>query len=215
MNEEFLYNKNILKELDFESVKHVFKPAISATDPGENLIVRPLSTTDYDKGFIELLGQLTESGHPTKEEFLEKFHYMKSCPNTYYVTVIEDLITKRIIGAATLFVEHKFIHRCSKRGHLEDVVVNNTYRGKQLGKLIVTTVTLLAKHLQCYKMSLECKDKLIPFYTSLGYKLEPGNSNSMLFTGQDLDDSSSKEITYIENLSCRNLCALALGCLRK
>lgn len=45
---------------------------------------------------------------------------------------------------------------------------------------IVTTVTLLAKELGCYKMSLECKDRLIPFYKSLGYKVEIGNSNSMV-----------------------------------
>lgn len=59
------------------------------------------------------------------------------------------------------------------------MVVNNTYRGKQLGKLIVVTVSLLAEYLGCYKMTLNCKDKLIPFYKSLGYLQEEGNSNSM------------------------------------
>lgn len=44
---------------------------------------------------------------------------------------------------------------------------------------IVLTVTLLAKRLGCYKMTLDCKDNLIPFYKSIGYKLEPGNANSM------------------------------------
>lgn len=44
--------------------------------------------------------------------FSEKFEAMKRCPNTYYVTVIEDTRNRRIIGAATLFVEHKFIHGC-------------------------------------------------------------------------------------------------------
>lgn len=97
----------------------------------------------------------------------------------YYVTVIEDTRVNQIIGAASLIVERKFIRGCALRARLEDVVVNNTYRGKQLGKLIVVTVTLLANHLGCYKMSLDCKDKLIPFYTSLGYVLEKGNSNSM------------------------------------
>lgn len=97
----------------------------------------------------------------------------------YYVTVIEDTRSKKIIGAASLIIERKFIRGCALRGRLEDVVVNETYRGKQLGKLIVLTVTLLADHLGCYKMSLDCKDKLIGFYTSLGYVLEPGNSNSM------------------------------------
>lgn len=104
---------------------------------------------------------------------------MKSA-GEYYVTVIEDTRINRIIGAATLVTEFKIIHGCGLRGRLEDVVVNNTYRGKQLGKLIVMTVTLLAKKLGCYKMSLDCKDPLIKFYTTLGYRCEPGNSNSMV-----------------------------------
>lgn len=53
----------------------------------------------------------------------------------YYITVIEDTRNNKIIGAATLITEFKFIHNCALRGRLEDVVVNNTYRGKQLGKL--------------------------------------------------------------------------------
>lgn len=44
---------------------------------------------------------------------------------------------------------------------------------------IVVTVSLLAEQLGCYKMSLDCKDKLIKFYETLGYVLIPGNSNSM------------------------------------
>jgi hypothetical protein len=38
---------------------------------------------------------------------------MKSCPNTYYVTVIEDTLTGQIVGSATLVVEQKFIHECA------------------------------------------------------------------------------------------------------
>lgn len=50
MTEEFLYDKTLLKALDFRAIKHIFNPLISATDPGDNLVVRPLSTADYDKG---------------------------------------------------------------------------------------------------------------------------------------------------------------------
>lgn len=34
-------------------------------------------------------------------------------------------------------------------------------------------------------MSLDCKDPLIPFYKTLGYKLEPGNANSMMLRFPD------------------------------
>ncbi len=38
---------------------------------------------------------------------------MKSRPSTYYVTVIEDVATGKIIAAATLIVELKFARQCA------------------------------------------------------------------------------------------------------
>ncbi|XP_037963187.1 probable glucosamine 6-phosphate N-acetyltransferase isoform X2 [Plutella xylostella] len=176
---EYLYNPEILTRLDFSRSPATFSPKISAAQPGEEwLKVRPLQRSDYDKGFLQLLGQLTSVGNVSKKQFDERFTQMKQSGG-YYVTVIEDTRVGRLIGAATLTVEQKFIHNCSLRGRLEDVVVNDTYRGKQLGKLIVVTVSLLAQEVGCYKMSLDCKDKLIKFYETLGYKMEAGNSNAM------------------------------------
>ncbi|XP_039757815.1 probable glucosamine 6-phosphate N-acetyltransferase [Pararge aegeria] len=178
-NSEYLYQPNILQKLDFSRSPAKFSPQISAAQPGEEwMVVRPLQRADFDKGFLQLLSQLTNTGNITRKQFDERFTQMKSSGG-YYVTVIEDKRISKIIGAATLTIEQKFIHNCSVRGRLEDVVVNDTYRGKQLGKLIVVTVSLLAQALGCYKMSLDCKDHLIKFYNSLGYKLEAGNSNAM------------------------------------
>ncbi|KAJ8672981.1 hypothetical protein QAD02_004242 [Eretmocerus hayati] len=145
---------------------------------GDGLIFRPLNSRDYDKGFLQLLGQLTEVGQVTKDQFLNRFHGMRTSGG-YYVIVVEDLKIGKVIGSATLVVEQKFIHGCSQRGHLEDVVVNSNYRGKKLGQLVVMAVKQLARSLHCYKLSLECKDRLIPFYENLGFKREPGNANSM------------------------------------
>ena len=39
---------------------------------------------------------------------------MKSRPGTYYVTVLEDVKTGKIVGAATLVLELKFIHGCNQ-----------------------------------------------------------------------------------------------------
>ncbi|KAH8342127.1 hypothetical protein KR059_012609, partial [Drosophila kikkawai] len=197
--ETYLYDPSLLIKLDFHRSPAKFKPFISAANPGEPWMkVRPLKDTDYDRGFLQLLSQLTHVGNVNRTQFLSnfiilltfkefiliiiffpaRFSQMKASGD-YFVTVIEDTRKNEIIGAASLVIERKFIHNCSVRGRLEDVVVNDTYRGKQLGKLIVVTVSLLAEELGCYKMSLDCKDKLIKFYESLGYVLIPGNSNSM------------------------------------
>lgn len=44
---------------------------------------------------------------------------------------------------------------------------------------IVETLTYLGRGLGAYKMTLDCKDKMIPFYESLGYVKEAGNSNTL------------------------------------
>lgn len=174
-----LYDSSILTNLNFAGSPAKFNPPISADNPGEPwLKVRPLQTGDFHRGFLQILSQLTSVGNVSLAQFLNRFAQMRASGD-YFVTVVVDTRHDKIIGSATLVLEHKFIHGCSVRGRLEDVVVDDTYRGKQLGKLIVVTVSLLAQRLGCYKMSLDCKDKLIPFYKSIGYVLEPGNSNTM------------------------------------
>lgn len=157
----YLYDPALLERLDFARSAATFRPPITAQRPGEPwLLVRPLRESDFDRGFLQLLGQLTAVGAVTRAAFLSKssssgfpmlsgfnrdlplppvahagrFAQMRQSGD-YFVTVIEDTRRAEIIGAATLVLEHKFIHGCATRGRLEDVVVNDTYRGKQLGKL--------------------------------------------------------------------------------
>merc|ERR1712215_98983 len=174
-----LFPSKILEDLDLSNSVASFSPPLTISSPGEGLRVRSLCLEDYDRGFLELLGQLTSVGNISREEWEARFQAMKSCKDTYYVVVIEDVNLARVIGAATLVAEKKFIHSCGMVGRLEDVVVSDVYRGKQLGKLVVTVASLLATKLGCYKITLNCNDKMIKFYSSLGYKSEDGNSNYM------------------------------------
>ncbi|KAK9496857.1 hypothetical protein O3M35_012916 [Rhynocoris fuscipes] len=176
---EELYDRSLLELIDFSSVQNSYNPKINIENPGNNLRLRPLRIDDYEAGYMQLLSQLTEVGDYDKDKFIETFKIMKQHKGMYYVTVIEDLSSGQVIGTGTLLIEQKFIHNCALRGRVEDVVVNSEYRGKQLGKLIIHTLTLMSKHLKCYKVTLDCKDSNRPFYESLGYKKEESNSNFM------------------------------------
>jgi glucosamine-phosphate N-acetyltransferase len=140
----------------------------------EKYLIRPLSISDYDHGFIDLLRQLTECGQITYDEFKQRFYQMKQCLNTYYILIIEDInLNKQIIGTATLVCEKKFIRQLGIRGRIEDVVVDYRYRGQQLGKLLIDLLTKFAhEKCHCYKISLECKDDLVSFYKQFGYDHE-------------------------------------------
>jgi len=166
-----LYDNHLLREL--KSVHEI-------TSKDANLIVRPLQSDDFHRGYLALLKQLTSVGDVTQAQFKERFLLMKSCQGTYYNTVILDQETDRIIGAASLIVERKFIHHCANRGIIEEVIVSDDYRGKSLGRLIVQTLVELGKALNCYKITLNCTDQMISFYERLGFVAEPNNANFLV-----------------------------------
>nr|XP_020015644.1 LOW QUALITY PROTEIN: glucosamine 6-phosphate N-acetyltransferase [Castor canadensis] len=124
--------------------------------------------------FFKGIGQLTETGVVNPEQFMKSFEHMKQSGD-YYVTVVEDVTLGQIVATATLIIEHKFIHSCAKRGRVEDVVVSDECRGKQLGKLLLSTLTLLSKKLNCYKITLECLPQNVGFYKKFGYTVSEEN----------------------------------------
>lgn len=112
-NDQSLYDSKILLDLDFYKSPAKFNPRISAAAPGEPWMeVRALRTGDYDRGYLELLSQLTEVGKVTREQWLNRFYQMKACGD-YFVTVIVDKRYNKIIGSATLVLERKFIRGCA------------------------------------------------------------------------------------------------------
>lgn len=108
-----MFDPSLLKEVDWSQNTATFSPAISPTHPGEGLVLRPLCTADLNRGFFKVLGQLTETGVVSPEQFMKSFEHMKKSGD-YYVTVVEDVTLGQIVATATLIIEHKFIHSCAK-----------------------------------------------------------------------------------------------------
>ena len=128
---------------------------------------RLLEQEDFNKGFLELLSQLTTVGTITPSEFASRFVDIVANKN-HKIYVLEQ--GKKIISCATLFVEPKYIHECGFVGHVEDVVVDQECRGQKLGKKIINFLTSEAERLGCYKIILDCSDKNIGFYEKCSYE---------------------------------------------
>lgn len=129
--------------------------------------LRKLESSDYNKGYLELLETLTTVNVEliTSEKFDS---FIKSLNENHVVYVLENMET--IIGSGTILIENKIIHNCGKVGHIEDIVIHPSYKGKQLGKLIVDSLVEYAQHKGCYKVILDCDDSLQPFYEKCSFK---------------------------------------------
>jgi glucosamine-phosphate N-acetyltransferase len=163
--------------------QYIFSPdlleGLIPKDLDSHLKLRPLMCQDYSSGFLELLAQLTNVGTQDESAFKKQFAVMRES-KVYFIVVIEDVTTKQVIATTTLFLEYKFIHSNGIRGRIEDVVVDDKYRGKRVGKTIIGVCVDLSRKLHCYKISLDCKDSLIDFYGSLGFIKEPGRGNMLV-----------------------------------
>lgn len=63
--------------MDFKKCPATFRPEISAVNPGEPWMrVRPLQDGDYDRGFLQLLSQLTGVGDVPRADYLSKIQFV-------------------------------------------------------------------------------------------------------------------------------------------
>ena len=171
-DELLLFNADLLNSIKESDLKIFKDRGLSHKSPGSGLAVRPLHREDFDKGYMELLSQLTKTGEVDKVRFEAQFDALKKCPGIHYIVVIEDLNTSLIVGSASLIVERKFVHTAALRGRIEDVVTHEDYRGRHLASLLMDLLKHLGENLGCYKLSLDCKPHLTDFYSKFGYKQE-------------------------------------------
>lgn len=132
---------------------------------------REIEENDLDNGFFETLSNLSMVGgintnESLKEQIIEEIKRNKD----YIIVIAEDANSGEIIGTATLFIEQKFIHNGGKVGHIEDVVTRKGYEGRGIGKEIIKKLITISRERGCYKIILDCDEKVSKFYEKIGFK---------------------------------------------
>jgi glucosamine-phosphate N-acetyltransferase len=128
-------------------------------------IFRKLEESDYHKNYLQLLSQLTQVGHIIPEEFSKILSKIQS-----QIWVFEDTHTNKIVASASIFLEQKIIHCGGIVAHLEDVIVDESYRGNQLGQKLIANVVEKARESGAYKIIADCKPELVSFYSKNGFE---------------------------------------------
>ena len=128
-------------------------------------IFRKLEESDYHKNYLKLLAQLTEVGHISPDEFSNILSKIQS-----QIWVFEDTAVNKIVASASIFLEQKIIHGGGIVAHLEDVVVDEGYRGNQLGQKLIANIVEKARESGAYKIIADCKTELLSFYSKNGFE---------------------------------------------
>jgi glucosamine-phosphate N-acetyltransferase len=132
--------------------------------------IRELKEEDLSNGFFETLSNLSEVGKLANDTIRKREILREIKDKNYRIVIAEDKQNHQIVGSATLLIEQKFIHNGGKAGHIEDVVTRKGYEGKGIGKEILNELIKIARDNECYKIILDCDEKLIKFYEKIGFK---------------------------------------------
>jgi GNAT superfamily N-acetyltransferase len=137
------------------------------------LIIRNALEKDIPR-LLELYRQL--SFEPAKykpatvNDCLKVFRKMSQYPG-YALLVAED--NGQVVGTLALAILPGFAHGTSPFAVVEYVVVDEKYRSKGIGKLMMNSVKSFAKEAGCYKIMLTSdnrRDRAHKFYKSLGFE---------------------------------------------
>ncbi|EPS95770.1 hypothetical protein FOMPIDRAFT_128261 [Fomitopsis schrenkii] len=137
-------------------------PTIVRTLLPTNVHMRPLASTDYKRGHLDVLSHLSTVADPGEDAWIARFYELRSVPLTYYTIVIVDMRTDRIVATGTIYIERKFIRGLGAVGHFEDVAVGRLQQGRQLGLCIAKALVEISEGMGCYKTTGDCLDRNIP-----------------------------------------------------
>ena len=128
------------------------------------LVFRSIIKEDLDDVFI-LLNQLKEKDIDS----LDKGVSWKNFISNTGANSIVGLYENKIVAYGSIVIENKI--RGDVAGHIEDIVVDTTVRGKMVGVKLVKELVNIGKSKGCYRITLFCDEKLIKFYERNGFKV--------------------------------------------
>ncbi|KAL9629999.1 MAG: hypothetical protein Q9164_006630 [Protoblastenia rupestris] len=145
--------------------------------------MRPLAPTDYKLGHLETLQALTTVGSVSEAAWTDRYTYMSSLKDSYFVLVVCDG-SGTVVGTGTVVAERKFIHGLGMVGHIEDIVVRKDQQGKKLGLRIIEALGHIAGEVGCYKVCI-----ISQFFLSRVRMVKGVKGFVLIFVPLGVDDS--------------------------
>jgi glucosamine-phosphate N-acetyltransferase len=114
------------------------------------------------KSYINLMFKFSNFNKEISQEDFNKSIMNKD------IKIIVYIDNNNVIGAGTIFKLNK-IHN-NPVGQIEDVMIDENYRNKGIGKKIIDKLTHIALNdFKCYKVILNCLNNNIEFYEKCNF----------------------------------------------
>jgi len=120
---------------------------------------------DLKKQYLRLLSGLTLAPDVSTPDFLNRVQQIGQMGVIYVCYNYSGLI-----GTATLIYEPKILRGLGIVGHIEDVVVCETHRGRGIATELLKRLKSLAEP-RCYKVILDCSTENEGFYRRNGFQV--------------------------------------------
>ena len=130
---------------------------------------------------LSLLSELSIVTELDTNLYLEHVKKISSM-GTIFVSYIDTPLSENfdIIASGTIIIEPKLIRGGKSVGHIEDIVVKSTHRGKQISSDILNLLKNIARENNCYKVILDCNEEVKKVYNRSGFE-EKGIQMGMYF----------------------------------
>jgi len=125
--------------------------------------------------YLNLINVFTLNARNISINEFEKWYDNAMTPSSLIYVLLND--QKKLIGTGKIIIEYKFNNNLTRMGHIEDVVIDEKYRGMGYGQKIINHLINIGKNHACYKIVLSCNDNNIKFYQKSGFKIK---ANSMV-----------------------------------
>lgn len=126
------------------------------------------------KEVINLVSKLSEY-KPSEDRLEDIWKSFCKQKNSFSLVAMDKI---KIVGYGFICVNQTV--RGGKIAYIEDIICDENYRKKGIGKSIMNQLFNYAKKNKCYKVVLQCNENKISFYKKCGYELHNHNMQNTI-----------------------------------
>lgn len=127
-------------------------------------MLKSIKDINITEKFYNEFINLVKSFRNTNISYNEFIKYVNELSNFHDIFLLIDEECENIIGCVTILLEQKIIHDLQFVCHIEDLIINNTYKNKRFGSVILDYIKKYARVKNCYKIILNCDSNIKEFY---------------------------------------------------